>query len=88
MLCVERNVSAVVYVSGWHTRESGAVKSVTEQRNEGAATRGEREKERERKGRGKEEKKNRLRQRLKRSRKKCKALNKRRRINKGKERKK
>ena len=47
MLCVERNVSAAVYVSGWHTRKSGAVKSVTEQRNEGVATRGERERERE-----------------------------------------
>ena len=69
MLCVERNVSAAVYVSGWHTRKSGAVKSVTEQRNEEVATRGKRKGERERRGRGKdpEEGENRLRQRLRRS---------------------
>jgi hypothetical protein len=71
-----------------HTRErNGQVRHGTEERR-GGHPRGKRERERERRGREKKGGENRLRQRPRRSRKKCKAVNKSKRIKKGKERKK
>ena len=76
--CVCMSVGS--HLGGTHER---AVKSVTEQKDGSVATRGEkrgREREGEGEGRSGEEGENSLRQRLRRTRKKCKAINKRKRI--------